>query len=254
MNVSSYGLLAFAVIFGGGMLGLLLGKVLHDRYRDDTTQRIVQTTTTMISLLAALVLGLLIADAKNRFDTSNKQIENVAADLMSLNRDLFKYGPEAKSTISLLREYIAARIVETWPQEIRHEPGLPDLPASQLLENVQQKLLSLAPQSESQRLIVTRALKTTDDLTMTGWLQTAQAANDIPHPFIFVLMSWLCVLFISFGLFATRNAVVVVALLACALSIGSAVALIVDMDHPFEGTIVVSAQPMQEALARINAP
>ena len=80
------------------MLGLLLGKVLHDRYRDDTTQRIVQTTTTMISLLAALVLGLLIADAKNRFDTSNKQIENVAADLMSLNRDLFKYGPEAKST------------------------------------------------------------------------------------------------------------------------------------------------------------
>jgi hypothetical protein len=51
MNVNSYGLLAFAVIFGGGMLGLLLGKVLHDRYRDDTTQRIVQTTTTMISRL-----------------------------------------------------------------------------------------------------------------------------------------------------------------------------------------------------------
>ena len=97
MNVSSYGLLAFAVIFGGGMLGLLLGKVLHDRYRDDTTQRIVQTTTTMISLLAALVLGLLIADAKTRFDTSNRQIENVAADLMSLNRDLIKYGPEANS-------------------------------------------------------------------------------------------------------------------------------------------------------------
>jgi hypothetical protein len=125
MNVSSYGLLAFAVIFGGGMLGLLLGKVLHDRYRDDTTQRIVQTTTTMISLLAALVLGLLIADAKTRFDTSNRQIENVTADLMSLNRDLIKYGPEANSTISLLREYIAARIAETWPQEIRHEPASP---------------------------------------------------------------------------------------------------------------------------------
>jgi hypothetical protein len=125
MNVSSYGLLAFAVIFGGGMLGLLLGKVLHDRYRDDTTQRIVQTTTTMISLLAALVLGLLIAGAKTRFDTSNRQIENVAADLMSLNRDLIKYGPEANSTISILREYIAARIAETWPQEIRHEPASP---------------------------------------------------------------------------------------------------------------------------------
>src|SRR5277367_4832691 len=91
----TYGLLAFAVIFGGGMLGLLIGKVLHDRYRDDTTQRIVQSTTTVISLLAALVLGLLVAAAKNRFDTSNKQIEDLAADLMSLNRDLLKYGPEA---------------------------------------------------------------------------------------------------------------------------------------------------------------
>jgi hypothetical protein len=38
------------------------------------------------------------------------------------------------------------------------------------------------------------------------------------------------------------------------LSIGSAVALIVDMDHPFEGTIVVSAQPMQEALGMIGTP
>jgi hypothetical protein len=59
VDLSSYGLHAFAVVFGGGMLGLLTGKVLHDRYRDDTTQRIVQSTTTMISLLAALVLGLL---------------------------------------------------------------------------------------------------------------------------------------------------------------------------------------------------
>jgi hypothetical protein len=35
---------------------------------------------------------------------------------------------------------------------------------------------------------------------------------------------------------------------------GSAVALIVDMDHPFEGTILVSAQPMQEALGMIGTP
>jgi hypothetical protein len=67
-------------------------------------------------------------------------------------------------------------------------------------------------------------------------------------------MLWLCVLFISFGLFAPRNAIVVLALLVSALSIASAVAMIVDMDHPFEGMIVVSAQPMQEALARISAP
>jgi hypothetical protein len=69
-----------------------------------------------------------------------------------------------------------------------------------------------------------------------------------------ILIAWLFVLFISFGLFAPRNPLVVVALLVCALSIAGAVTLIVDMDSPFEGIIVVSAQPMQEALAQMSAP
>ena len=105
---------------------------------------------------------------------------------MSLNHDLLKYGPEANDITSLLREYVVSKIAETWRHGgAGHKPGLPDPPPSQLLENVEDKLLSLAPRSESQRLMVTRALKITDDLTMTSWVQTAQAANDIPHPFIF---------------------------------------------------------------------
>jgi len=61
------------------MLGLLIGKAMHEKYRDDATQRIVQTTTGMISLLAVLVLGLLVATAKNKFDTNNRQTEELAA-------------------------------------------------------------------------------------------------------------------------------------------------------------------------------
>jgi hypothetical protein len=69
-----------------------------------------------------------------------------------------------------------------------------------------------------------------------------------------ILIAWLFVLFVSFGLFAPRNALVIVALMVCALSIAGAVALIVDMDSPFDGIILVSAQPMQEALAKMSAP
>ena len=68
-----YALATFAVVFGGGMLGLLLGRVLPEEYHSDATQKVVQTATGMISLLIALVLGLLIATAKNKFDTNNQQ-------------------------------------------------------------------------------------------------------------------------------------------------------------------------------------
>jgi hypothetical protein len=64
----------------------------------------------------------------------------------------------------------------------------------------------------------------------------------------------LFVLFVSFGLFAPRNTLVVLALLVGTASIAGAVDLIVDVDLPFEGMIVVSADPMQEALAQMNAP
>ena len=41
-----------------------------------------------VSLLSALVLGLLVATAKNKFDRNNAQTERFAADVMSLNREL----------------------------------------------------------------------------------------------------------------------------------------------------------------------
>jgi hypothetical protein len=47
---------------------------------------------------------------------------------------------------------------------------------------------------------------------------------------------------------------VVVALLVGALAISGAVVLIVDMDSPYEGLIVVSPDPMKQALAQIGAP
>jgi hypothetical protein len=47
---------------------------------------------------------------------------------------------------------------------------------------------------------------------------------------------------------------VIAALVVGALSIAGAVVLIADLDSPFEGVLVVSAEPMQEALARISAP
>src|SRR6202021_1635900 len=87
-TIALYGLATFAALFGGGILGLLAGRLMPEKYHDDSTRAIVQTATGMVSLLAALVLGLLVATAKNKFDTSNQQVEQFAASLMLLNRQL----------------------------------------------------------------------------------------------------------------------------------------------------------------------
>jgi hypothetical protein len=254
MTIALYGLGAFAVIFCGGLLGLLFGRLLPQEHRSDATQRVVQTATGTVSLLSALVLGLLVSTAKNKFDTSNQQVEQFAANLMLLTRELVNYGPEADDTKALLRKYTVAKIAETWPGGPGPKPEPDDPPAWKLLESLQQSLTELAPKTASQRAEAATASETAAALAKTTWLQAAEESQHVPQPFVLVMIVWLFVLFVSFGLFAPRNALVVIALLVGALSLAGAVVLVVDMDSPFEGVIVVSADPMQEAFAKMNAP
>jgi hypothetical protein len=73
-----------------------------------------------------------------------------------------------------------------------------------------------------------------------------------PVPFFAVLLFWLTITFASFGLFAPRNAMVVTVLFVCALSVGSAVFLVLEMDGPFDGLLKVSADPLRYAHAHLN--
>jgi len=239
------------VVFAGGVLGLLVGRLLPEKYQSDDTQRIVQTATGMISLITALVLGLLVATAKGKFDTTNQTTEALAAKLMLINRQLVKFGPEANDARELLRKYTIARIAATWPDEAGAKPG-DSPPPWKLLESLQQSLSGLTPKTEAQRSETAVASEAAVDLEKTTWLETAQAASHVQQPFVVILIAWLFVLFVSFGLFAPRNVLVVVALFVGALAIAGAVLLIVDMDLPYEGMLVVSPEPMQQALAQMS--
>ena len=43
MEIVLFGLVTFAVLFGGGMLGLVVGNAMHEKYHDNSTKAIVQT-------------------------------------------------------------------------------------------------------------------------------------------------------------------------------------------------------------------
>lgn len=84
------------------------------------------------------------------------------------------------------------------------------------------KLLGLTPQNDGQREMQTRALQIWIDLAQTRVL-FAQADSAIPMRLFAALVLWLTIIFVSFGLLARPNAMVVAALLVCALSAASAI-------------------------------
>src|SRR4029453_18479678 len=85
-----------------------------------------------------------------------------------------------------------------------------------------------------------------------GWVVVSSVGTSVPGPFLVVLVFWLTMIFVSFGLFAPRNATVIVALCVCALSVAGAIFLILEMDSPFEGLMKISPDPLRYAYARIN--
>ena len=69
---------------------------------------------------------------------------------------------------------------------------------------------------------------------------------------LLVVLFWLCLLFISFGLFAPTNATVTVVLFLCAVAVAGAIQTILDLSRPFEGVVRVSVEPLRHALDVIN--
>jgi hypothetical protein len=69
------------------------------------------------------------------------------------------------------------------------------------------------------------------------WLLFEQSGSSISTPFLVIVVFWLTMLFLSFGLFAPRNATATVTLLVSAVSVAGALFLILELDRPFSGLI-----------------
>jgi hypothetical protein len=116
------------------------------------------------------------------------------------------------------------------------------------MQVTQMTLLQLTPTTNAQRQSFSTAQQILTDLRQSRWLLIHRAQRVIPIPFLVVLLFWLTMLHVSFGLFAPRNATTITVLFISALSVSGAIFIILDMSHPLEGMIKVSSEPMRKAL------
>jgi len=201
--------------------------------------------------MSALVLGLITASAKSSFDDVNIAVKQSGTQLLALDRTLARYGPETGEIRKGLQHAVGARIEMIWPQGSSRPASLDPMRASGV-EGLAEAIRSLNPKDDSQRVLQARALDLAEALLQDRWLTVIGASSSVPFPFLAVLLFWLTITFASFGLFAPRNALVVSTLVVCAVSVGGAVFLVLEMDGPFKGVIKVSAEPLRSAYALLN--
>lgn len=252
MNSLTIGFVSAGCIFGGVLLGMLLQKVLPQHHLDTPSKDTVKVGAGMLATLTALVLGLLVSSAKSSFDAMNAGIAQAGAKVMLLDHILADYGPETKDAREQLRQTVASVIERIWPEKKGGVGGLRALESVDAAKTIQAKLRELTPKNDLQKSILAQASQISNDVLQTRLLLMAGQQNTLPTSFLVLLIFWLTGLFISFGLFAPRNGTVLAVLLICALSVSSAIFLVLEMDRPLDGSIKASNAPLRKAVELIG--
>jgi len=252
MNALTVGGIVFGCVFGGAVLGMLLGPILPKDHLSADSKDVIKVAIAMIATLAALVVGLLISSAKGSFDDKDTEMRRMAAQAILLDRTLAEYGPETGEIRDRLREMLATRIAQIWREESKTKVAPEAIGHGTAIEVIQRQLLDLSPQNDAQRWLKSTALQTTGDIAGARWLVFERTGSAIQWPFLTILIFWLAVIFTSFGLFAPRNGSVIFVLGICALSVAVALFLIVQMDQPYTGVIKISSAPLHAALSKLG--
>jgi hypothetical protein len=252
MSPFAIGLISAASIFGGALLGMGLQRLLPGHHLSKELQELVKLSAGSIATLTALVLGLLVSSAKSSFDATNTGIVQGSAKFILLDRTLARCGPETKAVREQLKRSLAAGIEKVWPTEKTGVPALTAFERANGLELVQNKLREVTPQNDAQRRDLAQAQQMVSDLNQTRWLLIEQAQSPLPLPLLLILVFWLVLLFVSFGLFAPRNATAFTVLLVGACAISAAIFLVLELNHPLDGVIKVTNAPMRNALHHLG--
>jgi hypothetical protein len=113
----------------------------------------------------------------------------------------------------------------------------------------------LQPPSERHRQLLTSARDLAKKFAETNMLMARQLANPFPPYVMSVVVCWAAVLFLGNGLAAPPNAITILAHLAGAIAIASAIFLILELSAPYTGLIRLSPASLDrmiEVLGKVD--
>jgi UDP-N-acetylmuramyl pentapeptide phosphotransferase/UDP-N-acetylglucosamine-1-phosphate transferase len=249
MSSLAIGSIVVVCVFGSALLGMLLRTRLPEHHLSGESKDVVKLGMGLIGTMAALVLGLMVGSAKSSFDAQKNVLTQMSAKVILLDRALAHYGADTKEARESLRGVVTRTLARIWPEDRSGSAQLAPVAAGEALYD---NILELSPKNDAQRSVQSQALSIAVDIGQTRWLLFQQAGSSISPPFLVVLVSWLSLIFASFGLFAPANATAIVTLLLGALSVSCAIFLILELDRPFDGMLQIPSTPLRNALDQLG--
>jgi hypothetical protein len=238
-------LLTLIGVCAGTAAGMALRRSLPEGHLTGDSRDAIKLGAGLIATMTALLLSLLIASAKSFYDTQNSELIDMSAKIALLDRMLALYGPETKPARTMLLDRVNRMLVVI---DGKSHESAESTQGERIYELVQQ----LQSTTDTQRTLQSHALNVVVDLAKTRWLMTAQLGSSVSLPLLVAVISWLVLIFASFGLFAPFNRTVLAAFGLSALSVSGAIFLTLEMYSPFHGIVKLSSLPLHEVVQRLG--
>jgi hypothetical protein len=240
-----------ACVFGGGLIGLVLKHVLPEEHTTGPSRDMIGAVAGLLTLLCALVTGLLVWTAYGVYAGQNAAIQTLAAKVLQLDLALEDFGPETKLDRMGLRDRVAKAIDEVWGTDTTNAnfAAANFAAAVKFMRDPEKALGRLQPATDEQKGAVATAKSTLEAIEQSRLQMSFALSAPVSYPVLLTVVGWVFFLFCGFGLMSKGGAAPVIALGVGAAAVGSAVLLILNLSNPYLGAFRASPAPLEQVLA-----
>ncbi len=247
--------IVFAVVLAGGAIGLELQRRLPESFTTDGPRDMTGAVVGLMTLLLALVLGLLIWTAYGVYSTQKASVQALAITDLKLDEAFQDYGPEAAEGQRILRDGIKNTIAEIWDdREVDDEAVIHRFGYARANLKARIAFLNtLHPATDEQTAAKAEAMQAAIAIDQQLSRMTLALVDPISYSLMGIVIAWAAFLFCGYGLLSKRHPMSYLVLVIGALGVASAIYIIVDLISPFSGVFVVSSQPLVDVLQAVES-
>jgi hypothetical protein len=239
------------ILFGASVIGMLLEEIVPPEVLT-SSKASVGAMSGLVTLLLALVLGLLVYTAFAVFSGQQADALSLGPVIAEIDIALERYGPEAGQRPGRTARRAASLT-------LRFFGGAKPGPQMHTFEETKATLAgltgyfdSLKPATDDQRSQLSTARGLARQYQDTQMKMARQLAAPFPPYVIAIVVCWAAALFLGNGLVAAPNAVSVLAHLVGAVAIASAIFLILELSSPYTGVIRLSPDGLDRVIAALG--
>jgi len=237
---------------GCALVGFGLQAVLPAQTMADA-KGMIGSMAGLVSLLLALVLGLVIWTSHGAYTSQVSQALSLAPIVLQLAHVFEQLGPKGVEGLELLRSFVTSHRDRFWG-EGRFSRG----PMSHAVSRDESRAMGgamerIAAGDDRERSLVATARQLYGSMNQTQLLMARQLATPISPILLWTVVGWSLLLFFTYGLSSPVNLVTVGMMSLGAIAVASAFLLILELTDPYDGVFRISPVGIDQVLAAIGA-